>query len=100
MGLDELRSKIEKETEAEALRIEDEGRAEAKRILDAAREEAAKQRAAFREETSEVLESIEKKSLSDAEFENRRKVMTRRKQALDDIFASARQKRGSLVRRR
>ncbi len=89
MGLEELRLKIEKETEAEALRIEEEGKLEAKQLIDSARTESSKQRQQFRERTKEVLDTIERRSVAEIDFENRRKVMMRRKQMLDEIFTQA-----------
>ncbi|MEK6968214.1 MAG: V-type ATP synthase subunit E family protein [Nanoarchaeota archaeon] len=86
MGLEELKFKIEKETETDAVRIEDEGKAEARRIIEAARNELQKQRQVFKEETDHILEKIEQKASTDAQFEAKRSVMLKKKEMLDEIF--------------
>ncbi|TAL57438.1 MAG: hypothetical protein EPN86_02075 [Nanoarchaeota archaeon] len=89
MGLEELKLKIEKETEGDALRIEDEGRAEAKRILDAAKAEVQKIKSAFQEETKDILAKIEQKAVTDAQFEAKRAVMLKKKEMLEEVLQQA-----------
>ena len=86
MGLEELKLKIEKETETEALRIEGEGNAEARKIIEAARNEVQKLRLAFLEETEQILAKIEQKAITDAQFGAKRSVMLRKKKMLNEAM--------------
>ena len=85
MGLEELKLKIEKETEAEALKLEDEGKAEAKIILDAAKADLAKIKLGFEEETKNLLSTIEKRAGSDIQFDAKRKVLLKKKDMMEKI---------------
>jgi V/A-type H+-transporting ATPase subunit E len=91
MGLEDVKQDILDEAEKEAEEIISEAEQEKERILEEAKEEAEKIREETSEEIEEEKESLEKKAVSNANMEAKKKKLEAKEDGIEEAFESFRE---------
>ncbi|MBI2572758.1 hypothetical protein HYV86_02770 [Candidatus Woesearchaeota archaeon] len=90
MGLDNVKNEIVEQAQAEADRVVADARSQASEILAKTREEIKQYKEQTTQRTSQLLDSMERKTLGAARFEAQRREMNLRTQLVQDLKTQVR----------
>lgn len=90
MGLNEIRDRINEDTENEVSKVIEEGKNTASKVIADTKQDMAQQKTKFDEETKAFVEEMEKRAVTDARFEVRKRLLEKKKQILAQVFDEVR----------
>lgn len=96
MGLEQVKNEILENANEEAKRIAEAGKREAEAIMRKADEEIGRIRKSAEDDTRKLIEAMERKAISSAEFDVKKMKLDRKKDIIDRVFESVKKDLGSL----
>lgn len=96
MGLEQVKNEILGNANEEAKRIAEAGKREAEEIMRKADGEIEKSRKSAEDDTRKLIEAMERKAISSAEFDVKKMKLDRKKDIIDRVFGNVKKDLGSL----